>query len=520
MMFSRCVLPVVAAFFMSVPALAQQPARTSSQYATACVGLGTLRLRDVRFTEIVDVPDWRSQRDNVRAPHCRVAGVIGNSTTFLLMLPYTWNQRFLMGGNGGYAGAINRGIMNEATSGYAVASTNTGHEQSPGGGARWAFRNPEAQRDFGYLAVHRTVEVAKSIIKAFYGSPPRYSYFAGCSNGGRQGLMEAQRYPDDFNGIASAAPAAHMTRTGASFLKNIQAAFPNPSYFEHPLITKANLDLLSAKVLDACDAIDGLRDGIINDPRDCDFNLSSVKSCPADRPGNDCFTSAQRNAIARIYAPTTDERGQIIYPGQPFGGENLAGGWEAWITGSDPGLMRELHVPNAQAMFMTEGAKYFIFNDPNWDYSRYHGSFAKDATTWRTILDADNPDLSRFAAHNGKLLLWHGWADPALNPLATVDYYSKVVARDPHAKSYVKLYMLPGVLHCGGGPGPSNAPWLDALTTWVEKGVAPDRLIATNNASPGRATMSRPLCPYPARAEYKGSGNPNDAASFVCTEPR
>ena len=513
---STSLAVVISLGAISVSAQSQSTAAQSR----ACERLKSLQLADVRLTEVVGVADSGDHNDNVRAPHCRVAGVVGSSTAFLVVLPYNWNQRFLMGGNGGYAGTINRGIMREATSGYAVASTNTGHERSAGGGARWALNSPDAQKDFGYLAVHRTAQVARSIITAFYGSAPRYSYFTGCSNGGRQALMEAERYPDDFDGIASAAPAAHMSRTGASFLKNIKAAFPDPSYFEHPIITKASLDLLSAKVLEACDAIDGVRDGIINDPRDCHFKLESVKACPANRPGADCLTDAQRNVIARIYAPTTDDRGKVIYPGQPFGGENLDGGWGPWITGRDSGLMHDLHMPSAQAMFMTEGGKYFIFNDPSWDYSRYHGSFYKDATTWAKFVDADNPDISRFAAHNGKLLLWHGWADPALNPLATIEYYGKVVARDPKAKSYVKLYMLPGVLHCGGGPGPSNAPWLDALTTWVEKGAAPDRLIATNNDVPAKVTLSRPLCPYPQRAVYNGRGNTNDAANFSCRERR
>lgn len=517
--FSRWMICAVVGPIAGSIAVAQ-PATHVAGSTAACVRLRDLQIPEVRFHEITSVADSADHKDNVRAPHCRVSGVIGKRTEFLIMLPYAWNQRLLMGGNGGYAGSINRGVMGNATSGYAVVSTNTGHEASPGGGARWAFHNPEAQKDFGYLAVHRTAQLAKAITKAFYGSAPLYSYFTGCSNGGRQGLMEAERYPEDFDGIVSGAPAAHMSRTGASFLKDIQAAFPDSTYFEHPLITQANLDLLSSKVLEACDANDGVRDSIINDPRDCHFKLSSIKACAGGRAADDCLTNAQRAAIARIYAPTRDRRGRAIYPGQPFGGENLKGGWAFWITGPDSALMHDLHMPSAQAMFVTEGAKYFLFNDSSWDYSRYHGFLQEDAKTWASLLDSDNPDLSRFAEHKGKLILWHGWSDPALNPLATIDYYGKVVARNPKASSYVKLYMLPGVLHCGGGPGPSNVHWFDALTRWVERGVTPTRLIAANSGVPAKVTLSRPLCPYPQRAEYKGAGSTREAANFVCREVR
>ena len=242
--------------------------------AGGCVSFRNLQLADVRLTEIVDVPDSGSRRDNVRVPHCRVSGVIGRSVAFTAMLPKKWNERLLMGGNGGYAGTINRGALALANDGYLTISTNTGHDRSPGGGARWALNDPERQVDFGYLAVHRTADIARTLAKAFYGREPRYSYFSGCSNGGRQGLMEAERYPSDFDGIVAGAPAAFMSVTGAAFLKNTKAAFPDPSYFDKPIVTQANLDLVAGKVLDACDALDGVKDGIIGDPRDCKFTLS------------------------------------------------------------------------------------------------------------------------------------------------------------------------------------------------------------------------------------------------------
>ena len=513
-MVSAGVLPLAAS---SSPAQVVSIAPTA---AGGCVSLRNLQMADVRLTEVVDVADSGARRDNVRVPHCRVSGVIGRSTAFTAMLPKKWNERMVMGGNGGYAGTINRGALALASDGYLTVSTNTGHDRSPGGGARWALNDPERQVDFGYLAVHRTADVARSLAKVFYGREPRYSYFSGCSNGGRQALMEAERYPADFDGIVAGAPAAFMSATGAAFLKNTKAAFPDPTYFDRPLITQANLDLLSSKVLEACDALDGVRDGVLNDPRDCKFKLSSIKRCRGDNPASDCLTSAQAAAIARIYASTTDSRGGVIYPAQPFGGENLRGGWPFWITGRDSSLMSEVHMPTAQAMFVTEGAKYFVFNDSTWDYSRYSGSFSHDAKRWAEILDADNPDLSRFAARNGKLIIWHGWSDPALNPVATIGYYNRVIARDVRAPGYARLFMEPGVLHCGDGPGPSEVPWMGVIRDWVESGRAPEQVIATKADSSGKTIRSRPLCAFPRRAVYRGRGSTDDAANFVCRAQR
>ncbi|MEP6550595.1 MAG: tannase/feruloyl esterase family alpha/beta hydrolase [Gemmatimonadales bacterium] len=509
---------LMGVMFAAAPLSSQQLPRLAVP-PQACANLKHLQLTDVRFTEVVDVADslpHDKDNDTARTPHCRVTGVIGKSTVFIVILPNSWNQRLLMAGNGGFAGRLNRGVSANAKDGYLTVSTNTGHEAPVGGGARWALNDPDRQRDFGYLAVHNTIVVAKALAKAFYGSEPRYSYFSGCSNGGRQGLMEAQRYPEDFDGVISGAPAAHMTRTFPSFFKNIRAAFPDPTYFDHPIVTRENLDLLAAKVLEKCDNLDGVRDGILGDPRDCQFDVGTIKACPGDRAAADCLTGAERAVIARIYSPATDDSGRVIYPGQPVGGENLRGGWGGWITGRDSALMHDLRVPSPQAMFMTEAAKYFLFNDSTWDYSRHRGSLVQEAKSMANLLDSDNPDLSRFAGRNGKLILFHGWSDPALNPLATIEYYDKVRSRDPKASEYVRLYMQPGVLHCAGGPGPDDLSWLNPLTKWRETGIAPTRLIATKRDSTGKTLISRPLCPYPEGGVYAGKGDTNNDASFVC----
>ena len=482
----------------------------------ACDNIKGLRLPDVRFTEVTDVRDSVQRSDNVRTPHCRVAGVIGKGAAFVVMLPNRWNQRMLMAGNGGFAGTISRGVFPLSEQGYVTVSTNTGHDETDGGGARWALNDLERQLDYGHVAVHRTAEVAKVLAKNFYGSEPRFSYFNGCSNGGRQALMEAQRYPDDFDGIIAGAPAAQFTRIGASFMKNLKAVFPDPSYFDKPIVTPANLALVSAKVLDACDIADGVKDGVLDDPRACGFKLASVRSCPANRAADDCLTTAQRAAVAAIYAPTL-EGSAVLYPGQPFGVE--AAGWPAWITGRDSNMMKSLHVPNLQAMFATEGAKYFAFGDSTWNYSKFRGSFYEPMKRFANVLDADNPDLTRFAARKGKLILYHGWADPALNPLGTIDYYSKVMARDPNATEYTRLYMMPGVLHCGGGPGPSTVSWLPTVVDWVEKSRAPDQLVATKSDASRKVIRARPLCAYPKRAVYSGQGSTDEAANFACKAP-
>jgi feruloyl esterase len=330
--------------------------------------------------------------------------------------------------------------------------------------------------------------------------------------------MEVQRFPEDFDGVIAGAPAIPFTNIFVSFARNLGAAYPTPAYFAKPVVTRANLDLLAARVLEACDAIDGMKDGVLTDPRDCKFKLSSLPSCPNDRPAASCLTAPQRHAIQTIYSPTTDEQGKVIYPGQPLGGENLPGGWAAWIVGSDSGSMHDLGYPSAQPFFAIEGSRYLLFGDPAWDYTRFRGDLYKEGHRISAMYDADDPDIARFGARKGKLILWHGWSDPALNPLETIKYYEQVIAKSATARDYVRLFMEPGVLHCGGGNGPSNVAWLPAMVSWVEKGVAPEQVIATKQDSRGRVERTRPLCKYPSRAVYSGSGSTDEASSFVCRE--
>ena len=505
-----------------LPAVAQAatptPARPGAPTA-ACASLGALHVADVRISAATLV-EANTKDADAHVRHCRVEGVTGRAIRFVVVLPESWNGRLYMGGNGGFAGNINAGALSVANGGYATASTDTGHEDDAGP-ARWALHDRERQLDFGRVAVHRTAAVAKALVRAYYGTDAAHAYFDGCSNGGRQGLMSAERYPEDFDGIIAGAPAVPWSMIGDAFLRNAQAAFPTRAAFARPALRQGALDAVAAAVLDQCDALDGVRDGVVNDPRACHFHLDRVRACPGDRPGDGCLTHAERALVATIESPTTDAAGRVVYPGQPVGGENLPGGWDPWITGRDTALLRTHDAPTLQLMFAQEGARYFMLGDTAWDYARYdRAHYARDARPLAAMLDAADPDLSAYFAHGGHLLLYHGWADPALNPLETIDYYGRVVARDGQARERVRLFMLPGVLHCGGGNGPAQVAWLRALADWVERGTAPARLIAARRDTAGVVVQTRPVCAYPARAVYAGSGSTDSAASFACREGR
>jgi feruloyl esterase len=387
--------------------------------------------------------------------------------------------------------------------GYATVGTDTGHQSEPGYLADWARDNLEAQLNFGYLAVHRTAEVAKALIRAYYRTEVAYSYFVGCSRGGGQAMMEAQRYPEDFEGIVAGAPAFDWPGLAATMVAIAQALYPNPDRLESAVLSKAALQKLQAGILEQCDSQDGLKDGVIQDPGSVRFDLAKVSG----------LTEEERRAIEAIYRGARNPTG-AIYPGFPAGAECDPDQWIAWLTGPLPPLISKDRVPDLTFAFGTQIFKYFVFNNPNWDYTQYDFStFEKDTRLAASFLNATNPNLDRFKARKGKLILWHGWADPALPAQATVAYYRQVEAHDPNAAEYCRLFLVPGCLHCGGGPGASEVDWLSVLADWVERGQAPDQLIASK-IEQGKTVMTRPLLPYPAHSTYSGSGDPNQAESF------
>lgn len=469
--------------------------------------LRQVRLPDVVLDSVTSVVPDR-QKNPRGVDHARVTGTIGGTIRFELLLPEDWNGRFSMGGGGGFVGTIQNGARDSVNLGYATVGTDTGHEYEPGYLASWARDNVEAQLNFGYLAVHRTTEVAKALVRAYYGKEPTRSYFLGCSRGGGQAMMEAQRYPADFDGIVAGAPAFNWTGFAATMVSIAQALYPDPNHLESTVLTKEALQKLQKSILEQCDEQDGLKDGIIQDPASVHFDLSKV-------PG---LTDAQRQAIHAIYQGARNPKGTICV-GYPEGAECDPDQWIAWLVGPIPQMIAKDHVPDLTFAFGTQVFKYLVFNQPDWDYSKYDFSnFEHDTRLAASFLNATNPDLAGLKAHAGKLILWHGWADPALPAQATVEYYRQVQARDPQAADYCRLFMVPGCLHCGGGPGAAEVDWLAVITDWVEKNRAPDKLIASKHDH-GKVVMTRPIFPYPKYAVYSGSGDPTTADNFVAKTP-
>jgi feruloyl esterase len=320
-------------------------------------------------------------------------------------------------------------------------------------------------------------------------------------------MMEAQRYPKDFDGIVAGAPAFDWPGLAANAVSIEKALYPDPNHLDKTVLDRESLEKLQQAIIEQCDAQDGLRDGIVQDPPSAHFDLSKVAE----------LTDEQRKAIEAIYAGARNDKGPI-YPGYTPGAECDPGQWILWIVGPWPQLAKD-HAPDLMFAFGTQIFKYLVFNNPDWDYSTYDFSnFAAQTRLAASYLDATNANLDGLKARKGKLIIWHGWADPALPPQATVNYYRQVQARDPNAGAYCRLFMVPGCLHCGGGPGASEVDWLSVMVDWVEHGNPPERVVASKSEG-GKIEMTRPLFRYPTTAIYKGSGDPKSAESFVAKEP-
>ena len=436
-----------------------------------------------------------------------------------------WNGKLQGIGNGGFAGLIDYYQIGAAMKkGYASTATDAGHTGSPVDAA-WAVGHPEKVVDFGHRGIHEMTRVAKTAIQAYYGSNPKHSYFAGCSDGGREALMEGQRYPTDYDGILAGAPANYWSALLSNAVIDTQALTVDPASF----IPQSKISALSTAVLAACDQLDGVRDGILNDPRQCHFDPASIQ-CKAGEDSDKCLTAPQAVALKKIYDGLHDSTGHAIFPGFLPGAEDGPGGWGLWITGPAP-------ASSLMAFFGLNFYTYMVYEETDWDYKTFTLASGMKAAEDKTAaaLNATDPDLKPFRSAGGKLIVYHGWEDPAIPPVNTVNYYQSVIATlgKPAADSFVRLYMAPGVQHCGGGPGPDSfgqvGDWNSpddpqhnarvALEQWAEKGTAPSTIIATKRSDdPQKPKMTRPLCPYPESAKYKGTRDTNEAASFVCAK--
>lgn len=476
-------------------------------------------LPDVRIVSVSAATDL--------TPHCKVAGVIGTETNFALLLPDDWNGKFVMGGGGGFVGSVvNRALAYGALqAGYATAGTDTGH-RAYALDASWALHNLERIVSFGHQAVHRTAVTARALTSAYYGQDASRNYFIGCSRGGGQALMEAQRYPEDFDGIVAGAPAYDWTNElGARNTWINQAMYPNPRDLSEAVISPEEAELIGKAVLDRCDSLDGLADGILSDPLQCKFDVSSL-ACGGSTT-DACLGAPEVEAARRIYAGPRDQQGQI-FPGYPPGGELSAGGWARWLTGgldlqrdTVPSDMPPPDFPSLHFAFGNGVMRYLVYHDPDWSYADYSvESFRSDAAPVAATLNATNPDLSAFRERGGKLLMYTGWGDMALSPLGTIDYYQRVLEHDASAAEDVRLFMMPGVDHCGGGVGPDWVDYLAMIDAWLETGGAPTHATASWRDAQGQGTGSRPICAYPKFPKYDGSGDPKDAASFACQDGR
>lgn len=497
--------------------------------ATPCDDLAKVQIPGAKITAVKAMAIGAPQEIEVfgipplptSAAYCRVNATLSptpaSSIKVEVWLPAeeAWNGKFMATGNGGYGGTLGgpRLAMRPAVkAGYAVAGTDMGHtEDGAGGSAEWALNQPDKIVDWGHRANHETAVFAKALIAAHYGKGPRRAYFTGCSDGGREALMEAQRYPNDFDGIVAGAPANAWTRLMGSFAWSWKAVHEVPE----SRIPDTLLPVIQKAALAQCDKLDGVADGVIEDPRLCRFDPVVVQ-CKDDQ-AKECLTPAQVAGLRKLYQGPRDSKGKSILPGYPAGGEATPGAWPLWISGE-----KAQHPSFARSFFAN-----FVYSNTGWQLAQLN--LDKDLKAAKAIaptVASDNPDLSAFKARGGKLILFHGWSDAAITPLATIQYYDAVRGKMgvKSADAFSRLFMVPGMSHCFGGPGPNSFDMLATLDAWVEGGAAPEQVIASKKDNdyadllgmPAKAVRTRPLCAYPKVAQWDGKGSTDLAASFSC----
>lgn len=499
---------------------AQQPSHTqppsSSRFSNPPMRERCSTLAETDFSHIEDAPTKISEAEVIDAgsdaAFCRVRGYVSPQVRFEIQLPVRgWNGKFVETGCAAACGTILVDWLCPTLlkKGYACLASDMGHEGRIEDGL-WAYNNLQAEVDFGYRAAHVTALAGKAISESFYERAPDKSYFCGCSTGGREGLMEAQRFPWDFDGIIAGAPASDQAGT---ILTRLWAALALRASDGSSILSQADLQFVHKAVVDACDMNDGVRDGLIGDPRACHFRIEDL-TCTGDKK-DQCLSSEQVAALVKIYSgPTTSEGKKIYADGALMLGSELT--------------FSEYYQSGHFSSFDTDYLKYMAFlpaPGPNWqirelDFDRYYKRFGMTDALYA----ANNPDLRVFKAHGGKLILYQGWADSGAGgvpPLKAVNYYEtteRTMGGPAATRDFFRLFMIPGMGHCGGGEGASSVDYVSYLEQWVEKGRAPDVLIATHNG-PGRSMFTRPVFPYPTQAKYKGAGDPTRADSFEPMEP-
>jgi feruloyl esterase len=490
---------------------AEAPSSPNNVDLQRCKALGRMAIPDgqISQTQFESSGDYRlSPGAVIHLPsYCAVQGVAKPSPDsfirFALWLPVSdhWNGKLEAVGNGGYSGEISYAAMARALEhGYAALSGDTGHTTPPGQvpeSLAFGLGHFERIRDWGDRSIHAITMAAKPIVREFENSALKHSFFVGCSTGGHQALAEAERYPDDFDGIVAGAPGNNRTHLNDGFLWRF--VVNNRDQESH--IPSSKLAMITRAVVKACDANDGVSDGVISDPRQCHFDPGSLLCKAGD--AEDCLTTPQIDTLRKLYSAAREpQTGAMIYPAWPMGSES---GWAPYIGGQSP----------ARVDYWRD----WVFDNPQWSWDGidWHMLVTTSDAKMSRLIDATNPDLSRFHANGGKLVMYQGWADPIGNSDDTIGTYEAVRNHNSEANGFVRLFMVPGMGHCQGGPGTDNFDMTDVLEQWVEQGKEPNRIVAAHIEN-GKTIRTRPLCPYPQQALYNGSGDPNDQSSFTCSE--
>ncbi len=483
-----------------------EPLIADASPVRSCESLASVTLPDTTIESAALDPD--------NPGVCQVTAITthppaGDSVRIWVAIPTSnWNGRFMGTGGGGFSGGSPNRIDQPAALGYAAGATDTGHEGGSGSFALGEDGRLDWQliRDNGHVGIHEMTVTGKALTEAMYGVAPRYSYFNGCSTGGRQGLMEAQRYPADYDGILSGAPAInwpklHVQQMWGAVLMNIEG---NP-------VPACKLTAATEAAIASCDGIDGVEDGVIGDPGLCAYDPAALVGATAGECG--AFTAADADLIRRLWEGPRRQDGGFLWYGLPPGAPLNA----LWSARGDP--------PEAQAFGISlDWFRYFLTQDPEFDWTTvtldsYERFWEQSVEQFGAVIGTDNPDLTAFRDRGGRAIVWHGWADPLISADGAVDYYTRVQQRMGGAEAaaeFIRLFMAPGVGHCGGGAGPAPTGLMEALLAWVEEGQAPETLTAMRSVD--GVTRTRPLCPYPMVARYDGTGSTDDAANFVCGE--